>query len=146
MAIQSAIARQNRRGFWLYQLLCHATQISSLPRRRPLFADSSLTPGSAVKAPRQLDWTSCSDQLANSVIPCRNLVRSKKALLKEQIFSRAELRSGECSHCKCFSLASLWWIAFFSESNSAPCALPFSSSQGPMRKKKQGRVEQPVFS
>ncbi len=142
MAIQSAIARQNRRGFWLYQLLCHRNSDFFSSARKPLFADSLLTPGSAVNAPRQLDWTSCSDQLANSVIPCRNLVRSKKALLKEQIFSRVE-----CSHCKCFSLASLCsWIAFFSESNSAPCALPFSSSQGPVRKKKQGRVEQLMIS
>ncbi|ROL48090.1 hypothetical protein DPX16_2672 [Anabarilius grahami] len=37
------------------------------------------------------------------------------------------------------SLASLHsWIVFFSESNSAPRALPFSSSQGPVRKKQRG--------
>ncbi len=30
------------------------------------------------KLPQQLDWTACSDQLADSVITCRYLVRSKK--------------------------------------------------------------------
>ncbi len=46
----------------------------------------------------------------------------------------------DCSHCESFSLASLRWrIAFFSESDSAPRALPFSSSQGPARKKQRGR-------
>ncbi len=33
-------------------------------------------------------------------------------------------------------------IAFFSESDPAPCALPFSSSQGPVRKKQRGRGSQ----
>ncbi len=41
------------------------------------------------------------------------------------------------------SLASLLSrIAFFSESDSTPCALLFSSSQGPVRKKQQGRGSQ----
>ncbi len=46
------------------------------------------------------------------------------------------------------SLASLRSrIAFFSESDTAPRALPFSSSQGLVRKKQQGRgFEQPVTS
>ncbi len=40
----------------------------------------------------------------------------------------------DCSHCESFSLASLRSrIAFFSESDSAPRALPCSSSQGPVR-------------
>ncbi len=47
---------------------------------------------------------------------------------------------GNCSHCESFSLSSLRsQIAFFSESDSAPRALPFSSSQGPARKKQRGR-------
>ncbi len=62
--------------------------------------------------------------------------------------SDAALSGAECSHCECFSLASLRSrIAFYSESDSAPRAFPFSSSQGPVRKKQQGSgVEQPVFS
>ncbi len=48
----------------------------------------------------------------------------------------AALSGAECSHCECFSLASLHSrLAFFSEKNSASCALPFSSSQGSVRKK-----------
>ncbi len=45
-----------------------------------------------------------------------------------------------CSHCESFSISSLRSrIAFFSESDSTPRALPFSSSQGPARKKQRGR-------
>ncbi len=60
----------------------------------------------------------------------------------------AALSGAECSHCECFSLSSLHSrIAFFSASDSAPRSFPFSSSQGPVRKKQRGRgVEQPVFS
>ncbi len=56
------------------------------------------------------------------------------------------LSVADCSHCESFSLASLpSRIAFFPESDSAPRALPFSSSQGPVRKKLRGRgFEQPV--
>ncbi len=47
---------------------------------------------------------------------------------------------GEIQASECFSLASLCSrIAFFSESISAPRSLLFSSSQGPVRKKQQGR-------
>ncbi len=46
----------------------------------------------------------------------------------------AVLSGTDCSHCKSFSLASLCSrIAFFSERDSTPCALPFSSSQRPVR-------------
>ncbi len=58
-------------------------------------------------------------------------------------------RSGtDCTHCESFSLASLCSrIAFFSESDSVPRTLLFSSSQGPVRKKQRGRgFEQPVTS
>ncbi len=55
----------------------------------------------------------------------------------------AALAGSDCSHCKNISLASLRSrIAFFSESDPAPRALPFSSSQGPVRKKQQGRGSQ----
>ncbi len=56
--------------------------------------------------------------------------------------------SSDCSHCESISLASLRSrIAFFSESDPAPRALPFSSSQGPVRKKQRGRGSQrPVES
>ncbi len=55
------------------------------------------------------------------------------------------LNGTDCSHCESFSLASLrLQIAFFLE---AHCALPFSSSQGPVRKKQRGRgFERPVTS
>ncbi len=57
--------------------------------------------------------------------------------------SHAELAGSDCSHCENISLASLRSrIAFFSESDSAPHALPFSSSQGPVRKKQRGRGSQ----
>ncbi len=55
----------------------------------------------------------------------------------------AALAGSDCSHCENISLASLHSrIAFFSESDSAPRALPFSSSQGPVRKKQRGRGSQ----
>ncbi len=45
----------------------------------------------------------------------------------------AALAGSDCSHCESISLASLRSrIAFFSESDPAPRALPFSSSQGPV--------------
>ncbi len=62
--------------------------------------------------------------------------------------AEAALSGTDRSHCKSFSFASLHsWIAFFLERDAAPHALPFSSSQGPVRKKQQGRgFEQPVTS
>ncbi len=55
----------------------------------------------------------------------------------------AALAGSDCSHCESISLASLRTrIAFFSESDPAPRALPFSSSQGPVRKKQRGRGSQ----
>ncbi len=55
----------------------------------------------------------------------------------------AVLAGSDCSHCESISLASLRSrIAFFSESDPAPRALPFSSSQGPVRKKQRGRGSQ----
>ncbi len=58
----------------------------------------------------------------------------------------AALSGTDCSHCESFSLASLRSrIAFFSERDYTSKALPFSSSQGPVRKKQRGRgIEQPV--
>ncbi len=61
----------------------------------------------------------------------------------------AALSGTDCTHCESFSLASSLrsWIDFFSESDSAPRTLPFSSSQEPVRKKQRGRgFEQPVTS
>ncbi len=56
----------------------------------------------------------------------------------------AALAGSDCSHCESISLASLRTrIAFFSESDPAPRALPFSSSQGPVRKKQRGRGSAP---
>ncbi len=60
----------------------------------------------------------------------------------------AALSGTDCCHCESFSLASLRSrIAFFSESDSAPRAFSFSSSQGPVRKKQWGRgFERPETS
>ncbi len=60
----------------------------------------------------------------------------------------AALAGSDCSHCESISLTSLRSrIAFFSESDPAPRALPFYSSQGPVRKKQRGRGSQrPVES
>ncbi len=53
--------------------------------------------------------------------------------------TEAALTEMDCSHCVNMSLTSLHaQIAFFSESDSAPHALLFSSSQGPVRKKTAG--------
>ncbi len=106
-----------------------ASQIISLQRRRPFSTDSSLMPRSAVEAPQQLDWTSCSNQLADLVILCRYPVRSKEALLKEQI-SAHRVRSAGLNACSAsFSVLPLCarGRAFFSESDSAPRALLLSS-------------------
>ncbi len=55
----------------------------------------------------------------------------------------AALAGSDCFHCESISLASLRTrIAFFSESDPTPRALPFSSSQGPVRKKQRGRGSQ----
>ncbi len=55
----------------------------------------------------------------------------------------AMLTGSDFSHCENISLASLRSRrAFFSESDSAPRAVPFSSSQGPVRKKQRGRGSQ----
>ncbi len=120
---------------------------------------------------------SCSDQLADSLIPCGYTVRSKKALLKEQISAQRCCKCRavivRCAGIPCtlmtltlsvchawgnptvmlrsagriarivsvFSLASLHsWLAFFSESDSTPRTLPFSSSQGSVRKNSGHRI------
>ncbi|KAF4105098.1 hypothetical protein G5714_014429 [Onychostoma macrolepis] len=55
----------------------------------------------------------------------------------------AALVGSDCSHCENISLTSLLsQIAFFSESDSVPRTLPFSSPQGPVRKKQRGRGSQ----
>ncbi len=54
-------------------------------------------PRSAVEAPQQLDWTSCSNRLAD-LVPCRYPVRSKKSLTKRANFSATLLQMH--SHCK----------------------------------------------
>ncbi len=153
-------ARQNGRGIWQYNQL----------------------PATALKRLSNRIRTSCSDQLADSAIPCGYPLRSKKALLEEQISTQlcckcraiivrlagipctlmtltlsvsrlgkshadAVLSGADCSHCECFSLASLCLrLAFFSESGSTNCALPFPSSQGSVRKTLCRGFERPVTS
>ncbi|KAL0163784.1 hypothetical protein M9458_039537, partial [Cirrhinus mrigala] len=54
--------------------------------------------------------------------------------------AEAALKETECPHCGDMSLSSLRSrIAFFSERDSAPRALPFPSSQEPVKKKQRGR-------
>ncbi len=63
-----------------------------------LFSDklpSSLRPGSAVEMPQAAGLGSRSNQLADSVIPCRHLASIQRASLKEQI-------SWRC--CKCHAV------------------------------------------
>ncbi len=64
---------------------------------------------------------------------------------REQVFTRLS-KSYKENMDICFSFASLRsWLAFFSESDSAPRALPFSSSQGSVKKKLRGKgFERPV--
>ncbi len=91
--MQPAIARQNGRGIGLYNpLLATPSQISSLQRRTPFFADSSLTPESAIETPQAAALGSRSNQLADSVIPCSHPALIQRASLKEQISRRC---------CKC---------------------------------------------
>ncbi len=69
MAMQPAIARQNGRGIWLYNSPPATTsQLSSLQRRTPFFADSSLAPASAVETPQAAGFGPRSDQLADVVV------------------------------------------------------------------------------
>ncbi|KAL0165908.1 hypothetical protein M9458_037752, partial [Cirrhinus mrigala] len=57
--------------------------------------------------------------------------------------AEAALKETDCPHCGDMSLSSLRSrIAFFSERNSAPRALPFPSSQEPVKKKQRGRGSQ----
>ncbi len=67
-----------------------------------LFSDkdpSSLTPRSAVETPQQLDWTSCSDQLAEPVNPLPPSGDDIKGSHKKSKFSTALLQM-PCRHCK----------------------------------------------
>ncbi len=91
MAMQPAIARQNGRGVWLYnQLPATASEISSLQRRTPFFADAGIRCRNASSIRIR---TSRSDQLADSVIPCCYPASIQRASLKEQISAQ------RC--CKC---------------------------------------------
>ncbi|KAL0151578.1 hypothetical protein M9458_053095 [Cirrhinus mrigala] len=57
--------------------------------------------------------------------------------------AEAALKETDCPHCGDMSLSSLRSrIAFFSERDSAPRALPFPSSQEPVKKKQRGRGSQ----
>ncbi|KAL0186275.1 hypothetical protein M9458_017945, partial [Cirrhinus mrigala] len=57
--------------------------------------------------------------------------------------AEAALKETECPHCGDMSLSSLRSrIAFFSERDSAPRALPFPPSQEPVKKKQRGRGSQ----
>ncbi|KAL0165985.1 hypothetical protein M9458_037829, partial [Cirrhinus mrigala] len=57
--------------------------------------------------------------------------------------AEAALKETECPHCGDMSLSSLRLrIAFFSERDSAPRALPFPPSQEPVKKKQRGRGSQ----
>ncbi len=102
--MQPPIARQNGQSVWLYKRpLCRrisdffssATKTTSLLTLR-WYRDPTL------KSLCSWIWTSCSNQLAHSVIPCRYPVSSKKALREEQISAQ------RC--CKCMSESpARWW-------------------------------------
>ncbi len=137
-----------------------------------LFSDklpSSLTPGSAVETPQAAGLGPCTSlQIRSS--PRASFTALLQMLRRHCKTHRSPLHADDahaefvsclgkshtdstlsgtdCSHCKSFSLVSLCSrIASFLESDSIPCALPFSSSQGPVRKKLRGReFEQPVTS
>ncbi len=76
-----------------------ASQISSLQRRRPFLADSSLTSRFAVETTQQLDWTSCSDQLTDPVYPLPQSGDDLKEPHKRANFSAALLQM-PLRHCK----------------------------------------------
>jgi len=80
MAMQPAIARQNGRGVWLYnQLPAIASQISSLQRWTPFFADAGICRWNASSSRIR---TSRSDQLVDSVIPCSHPASIQRASLR----------------------------------------------------------------
>ncbi len=104
IAMQPPIACQNGQSVWLYKWpLCHRISdfLSSATK-----TTSSLTlrwyRDPTLKSLSSWIWTSCSNQLAHSVIPCRYPVRSKKALREEQISAQ------RC--CKCMPESpARWW-------------------------------------
>ncbi len=81
-------------------------------------------------------------------LPCMRMTLTLSVSCLGKSHADSTLSGTDFSLCKIFSLVSLRSrIAFFSESDSVPRALPFSSFQGPLKKKKQGRgFEQPVTS
>ncbi len=99
MAMQPAIARKNGRGVWLYNSPpASASQISSLQRQTPFFADSLLTPGSAVETPQAAGLGLCSDQLADLVIPCS--VDPKNLTKRANFTALLQMPWRHCKTCK----------------------------------------------
>ncbi len=104
IVMQPPIAHQNGQSVWLYKRpLCR--------RISDFFSSATKTTSSltlrwyrdpTLKSLSSWIWTSCSNQLAHSVIPCRYPVRSKKALREEQISAQ------RC--CKCMPESpARWW-------------------------------------
>ncbi len=94
-------ARQNGRGVWLYnQLLATASQISSLQRRTPFFADSSLTLGSAVETPQAARLGPCSDQLALDHPLQPSCVEPKSLTKREKFTSLSQMPRRHFKMCR----------------------------------------------
>ncbi len=102
MTMKPAIARQNRMGVWLYNPLPGtAYQISSLLQWTPFFADSSLTPGSAVEMPKAAGLGPRSNQLVDPVISCSYPALIQRASQKEALSRRCcKCRAVSCKTCR----------------------------------------------
>ncbi len=159
-----AKACQNGQGVWLYKrpLRHRILRFLLLQWRWLLFDDlwdskpfSPLTSWLAALKP----LSTCSSR--GLPVPCRHPANAQKSSKRTHFFSpcckcrtvtvawtgaahtETALTEMECPHCVDMSLASLCLrIAYFLESDSAPCALPLSSSLGPVRKKQPGRGSQ----
>ncbi len=133
-----------RLSSWIGPLAAISLQIRLIPCRHPAKIYKSLT-NERISA-----WRRCKCRafiVRREGLPCTLMTLTLNLWFLNSILM---LRSAgaDCSYCESFCLASLRSrIAFFSESDSAPRTLPFSSSQGPVRKKQQGRgFERPVTS
>ncbi len=102
MAMQPIIARQNGRGVFLCkQLPATASQISSLQRRIPFFADSLLTAGSAVEMPQAAGLGPlAATSLQTQTSPAAILRRSKEPHKRENFTALLQMPRHHCKTCK----------------------------------------------
>ncbi len=102
MAMQPIIARQNGRGVFLCkQLPATTSQISSLQRRIPFFADSLLTAGSAVEMPQAAGLGPlAATSLQTRTSPAAILRRSKEPHKRENFTALLQMPRHHCKTCK----------------------------------------------